>query len=56
MPNAEVKFISGNWVNNYTPEELTECYNQIVDYFTEKVKYEVFEKYNKPIAFKHQNV
>lgn len=56
MPTAEVNFISGNWVNNLTPEEQSNCYNEIVTYFTEEVKREVFEKYNKRIAYKYQNV
>lgn len=49
MPHAEVNFINANWVNNYTPNELQDCYNQIVDYFTERVIVEVLEKYDKDL-------
>ena len=56
MPTAQVTFVSGNWVNNLTPDQQQDCYNQIVDYFTEEVVKEVLEKYDKPIAYKHQNV
>jgi len=38
-----------NWVDNLTPEEQTNCYNQIVDYFTEEVIREVLSKYNKSL-------
>jgi len=56
MPTAEVTFISGNWVDNLTPEEQEDCYNEIVHFLQEEVKREVFEKYDKPIAMKYQNV
>ena len=56
MPSAQVTFISGNWVNNYTPEDINSMYNEIVNFFTEEVTREVLEKYNKPIAYKYQNV
>jgi len=51
MPSAQVTFISGNWVNNLTLKQQEDCYNQIVDYFTEEVTKEVFEKYNKTVDF-----
>jgi hypothetical protein len=51
MPSAQVNFISGNWVNNLTLKQQEDCYNQIVDYFTNEVIKEVFEKYNKTVDF-----
>jgi len=56
MPSAEVTFVSGNWVDNLTPEEQTNCYNQIVDYFTEEVTREVLEKYHNSLDFNPQKV
>jgi len=56
MPEAQVKFISGNWVDNLTPTQQEQCYNEIVTFFTEEVTRQVLEKYNKPIAYKYQNV
>jgi membrane carboxypeptidase/penicillin-binding protein len=53
MPSAKVIFQSGNWVDNLTPEKQQQTYNEIVTYFTEEVKREVFEKYNKPVAYKN---
>ena len=53
---AKVNFISGNWVNNLTPEEQKFFYSEIVDFFTEEVAKDVLEKYNKPIAYKYQNL
>ncbi len=53
MPSAEVTFTSGNWVDNLTPEQQQETYNEIVNYFTEEVIQQVLEKYDKPIAFKY---
>ena len=53
---SNVNFISGNWVNNLTPEEQDHYYNEIVTYFTEEVTRQVLEKYNKPIALKYKNV
>lgn len=56
MPTAEVTFISGNWVNNLTPEEQSNCYNEIVTYFTDEVIREVLEKYNNSLDFNSQKV
>ena len=56
MPSAQVTFVSGNWVNNLTPKQQDEWYSEVVKYFTEEVVRDVFEKYNKPIAYKYQNV
>ena len=56
MPSAEVIFQSANWVNNYTQHELTQCYNEIVDYFTDEVVKEVLEKYNNSLDFNSQKV
>jgi len=55
-PQANVNFISGNWVNNLTPEEQDHYYNEVVNFFAEQVKIDVLEKYNKPIALKYKNV
>ena len=49
MPSAEVTFISGNWVDNYTPDEQQHYYREIVHYFTEEVYREVLEKYNNSL-------
>jgi hypothetical protein len=49
MPTAQVTFISGNWVDNLTLQQQQDCYNQIVDYFTERVTLEVLEKYDKSL-------
>jgi hypothetical protein len=56
MPEAQVTFISGNWVNNLTPKQQDHYYNEIVNFFTEEVTRTVLEKYNKPIAYKYKNV
>ena len=53
---ANVNFMSGNWVNNLTPEEQDHYYNEIITYYTHEVAREVLEKYNKPIASKYRNV
>ena len=53
---SNVNFISGNWVNNLTPEEQSHYYNEVVNFFAEQVKIDVLEKYNKPIALKYKNV
>lgn len=45
-----------NWVDNLTQNEQEECYNQIVDYFTERVYQEVLEKYNNSLDFNSQKV
>ena len=55
-PQANVNFISGNWVNNLTPEEQDHYYNEVVNFFTEEVTLTVLEKYNEPIALKYKNV
>ena len=51
-----VNFISGNWVDNLTPEEQDHYYNEIITYFTEEVTREVLEKYSQPIALKYKNI
>jgi hypothetical protein len=56
MPSAKVIFQSGNWVNGYTHDELHNVYAEIVTYFTEEVVREVFEKYDKSVAYKNQNI
>lgn len=56
MPSAQVNFISANWVNNYTPNELQQTYNEIVDYFTEEVTKEVLEKYHNSLDISPQRV
>ena len=38
-----------NWTDNLTPEQLQDCYNEIVDYFNHQVLNEVLEKYHKSI-------
>jgi len=53
---ANVNFMSGNWVNNLTPEEQDHYYNEVVKYFTEEVARNVLEKYSQPIAYKYRNV
>lgn len=49
MPSAQVTFVSGNWVDNYDTQTLSFMYNEIVDYFTERVTTEVLEKYDKSL-------
>lgn len=56
MPSAQVIFTSANWVNNYTPNQLQQTYNEIVDYFNEEVIREVLEKYNNSLDFNSQKV
>ena len=51
-----MKFISGNWVNNLTPEEQNDYYNEIVTYFTEEIVRQTINKYAEPIALKYKNV
>jgi hypothetical protein len=53
MPSAEVTFISGNWVDNLTPEQQQNCYNEIVHFLQEEIIQQVLEKYDKPIASKY---
>jgi len=45
-----------NWVNNLTPEQQQDCYNEIVDYFTNEVVKEVLEKYHNSLDFNSQKV
>ena len=45
-----------NWADNLTPEEREQTYNEIANYLQEEVISQVSEKYNKPIAYKYQNV
>jgi len=56
MPSAKVTFISGNWVNNYTSEDINSMYNEIVNYFTEEVLKEVLSKYDNSLDIKPPNV
>jgi hypothetical protein len=49
MPTAQVTFISGNWADNYDTQTLTQMYQEITDYFTERVTLEVLEKYDKSL-------
>lgn len=51
MPSAQVTFVSGNWVNNFTPKEQQQFYSEIVKYFTEEVTKEVLEKYYNSVDF-----
>ena len=53
---ANVNFISGNWVNNLTPEEQDHYYNEIVKYFTEEIVRQTIQKYSQPIALKYKNL
>jgi len=53
---TKVNFISGNWVNNLTPEEQDHYYNEVVHFFDEQLKLDVLEKYSQPIALKYKNV
>ena len=53
---SNVNFISGNWVNNLTPEEQDHYYNEIVTYFTEEIVRQTVNKYAEPIALKYKNV
>jgi hypothetical protein len=40
-----------NWTYSLTPKEQERWYNEVVDYFTDEVVEEVFEKYDKPVDF-----
>ena len=53
---ANVNFISGNWVDNLTPEEQDHYYNEIVKYFTDEIVRLTVNKYAEPIALKYKNV
>lgn len=53
---SNVNFISGNWVNNLTPEEQDHYYNEIVTYFTEEIVRMTVDKYSEVIALKYKNV
>ena len=55
-PQGQVNFISGNWVNNLTPEEQDHYYNEIVTYFTEEIVRQTVNKYSEVIALKYKNV
>lgn len=50
------KMTQSNWADNLTSEESKQTYNEIVHYLEEEVLSQVSEKYNKPIAYKYQNV
>jgi hypothetical protein len=45
-----------NWVDELTLKEQQECYNEIVDYFTNEVVKEVLSKYNNSLDFNPQIV
>ena len=53
---SNVNFISGNWVDNLTPEEQNDYYNEIVKYFTEEIVRQTVNKYSETIAYKYRNV
>jgi len=53
---SNVNFISGNWVNNLTPEEQDHYYNEIVKYFTEEIVRQTVQKYSEVIALKYKNL
>ena len=53
---SNVNFISGNLVNNLTPEEQDHYYNEIVTYFTEEIVRMTVDKYSEVIALKYKNV
>ena len=53
---SNVNFISGNWVNNLTPEEQDHYYNEIVTYFTEEIVRQTVDKYSQAIALKYKNL
>ena len=55
-PQGKVNFISGNWVNNLTPEEQNHYYNEIVTYFTDEVIRQTVNKYSEVIALKYKNL
>jgi len=41
-----------NWVDDLTLKQQEDCYNEIVDYFTNEVLKEVLSKYNNSLDFK----
>lgn len=45
-----------NWVDNLTPTQQEQTYNEIVDYFTNEVIREVLEKYHNSLDFNSQRV
>jgi hypothetical protein len=45
-----------NWVDNLTLEQRSNCYNEIVEYFTEEVVKEVLEKYHNSLDISPQRV
>jgi hypothetical protein len=40
-----------NWINNLTPKEQEQWYSEVVNYFTDEVVEEVFEKYDNSLDF-----
>jgi hypothetical protein len=45
-----------NWITNLTPEQQQDCYNEIVDYFTDEVVREVLSKYDNSLDFNSPTV
>lgn len=45
-----------NWVDNLTLEQQSNCYNEIVDYFTNEVIKEVLSKYDNSLDIEPLNV
>lgn len=48
---VSVRTIVKTWVDTLTPEQQEQSYNEIVDYFTEKVTQEVLSKYYNSVDF-----
>lgn len=45
-----------NWTDNLTLKQQEDCYNEIVDYFTNEVVKEVLSKYDNSLDIESQNV
>jgi len=48
--------VNRNWADQLTSTEADFYYSEIVTYLDGEVKHRVSEKYDKPIAFKHQKI
>jgi hypothetical protein len=45
-----------NWTGELTTKEQEQWYQEVVNYFTDDVNQEVFEKYDNSLDFHKQNV
>jgi len=54
--HANVNFTSGNWVNNLTPKQQCNLYEEVLEFLNYETLQTIGRKYNEAIALKYKNV